>query len=175
MCMVWCSVTYLHGHRRPGYYRLRNFKLQAAAAPGQPYFDLLSRAVEVGEVQILGCARPPPPSASSSSLPSTSGNSSMVTAAASSVAGSAAAAVTTTTTTTTQLGLLGSAGLGAMLSPMMMMAGAGHGGAVAGSGSGGGGGSGSEGVPPFRVLRLMATGCQEDHVHKICIRGVKVS
>jgi hypothetical protein len=43
---------YSHGHRRSGYYRLRNFKTQVAAEPGGPWVDLPARCAH----GTAGCA-----------------------------------------------------------------------------------------------------------------------
>lgn len=36
-------------------------------------------------------------------------------------------------------------------------------------------GQACERLPAWRVLRVAAAGAQEDHVHRLCIRGVKAS
>lgn len=41
--VVGCRLTWVHGHKRAGYYRVRHIKTSVAPEPGAPFTDLPTR------------------------------------------------------------------------------------------------------------------------------------
>ncbi|KAG2449309.1 hypothetical protein HYH02_005465 [Chlamydomonas schloesseri] len=160
--------TFMHGHRRAGYYRARNFKTQIASRPTlEPPLPGTAQPQTQPQPHTHQQQQQQPQQGPPSSLQHAQG----------------AAGV--------------ARGAGAASGPAQ--AGSGHGGggggcdpgtryvdvptrmteqfdvSVQGGGGGGGGnGGGGGGVGPWRCMRLQATGAQEDGVHRLCVRALRM-
>ncbi|GLC36468.1 hypothetical protein PLESTB_000151500 [Pleodorina starrii] len=140
--------TFLHGHRRAGYYRARNFKTQIAVRPAS---------------EARGPAAPPPGAGG----PAAGGG-----AAAAAAAAAAHAQRPPGGQGQGQGGGASSSGPAAAAPPppcrymdlTTRMAEQFDVGVLAGATA----------MGPWRVMRLQATGAQEDGVHRLCVRGLRM-
>eukprot|EP00195_Chlamydomonas_chlamydogama_P009877 CAMPEP_0202904554 /NCGR_PEP_ID=MMETSP1392-20130828/29972_1 /ASSEMBLY_ACC=CAM_ASM_000868 /TAXON_ID=225041 /ORGANISM="Chlamydomonas chlamydogama, Strain SAG 11-48b" /LENGTH=535 /DNA_ID=CAMNT_0049592221 /DNA_START=68 /DNA_END=1672 /DNA_ORIENTATION=+ len=138
--------TYCHGHRRAGYFRLRNFKTQVAEQPGGQLVDVMTRMVEQCEVQITGGPLP---------------------------LGAHGASPLSPTSSLPLPGAHPSSSLGGL--PLCAAGGGGSFSSASSSATSGlYRGSACGGTRGFQVLRIQATGPQEDGVHRLCMRNIRL-
>ncbi|PNW78107.1 hypothetical protein CHLRE_10g464450v5 [Chlamydomonas reinhardtii] len=157
--------SFMHGHRRAGYYRARNFKTQIAARPAveppplgalqqQPQSMPLTSAQQQGQGGQVA-----PPSAQHGA-PAAGAAGAAVRAATGPTSGSSSSSSSSDAAVAR-----GYVDLPTRMTEQFDVS-------VLGGGAGGAGCGG--GLGPWRCLRLQATGAQEDGVHRLCVRALRM-
>ncbi|KAG1655220.1 hypothetical protein FOA52_008896 [Chlamydomonas sp. UWO 241] len=169
--------TYVHGHRRTGYYRMRNFKTQVAETPGGTWVDVATRNfIEQNEVLITS---PLSGGGTAPSLPTHT-----LPGSATAVGSGAHASRGGGLTSVGAAAAAAAAPVAALAPPQQPTAASAAAAAVAAvaqlvSSTGGATQPERASQQPainrgFQVLRIVGTMAQEDGVHRLCIRDLKM-
>ncbi|GLI63783.1 hypothetical protein VaNZ11_006864 [Volvox africanus] len=145
--------TFLHGHRRCGYYRARNFKTQIAVRPASEVRDPVALAVVTeGGASTGGGGGGGGAAAAMAAAPRVQGERAQGLQTASSGGSPAASAAASLSAACRYVDL--TTRMAEQFDVNVL--------------------AGANTLGPWRVLRIQATGAQEDGVHRLCMRGLRM-